>query len=56
MWTFVFLIGVAFNILYVPFSLGLDYDIYDEYYAIDVLAILIMLGDSSLRPFLAVDK
>jgi len=56
LWTFIFLIGITFNVFYVGFSLGLNYDIYDEYYLIDIVAILIMLGDSLLRPFLAVDK
>jgi len=42
--------------LYVPFSLGLDYQVEGKFVAIDLVATFIMIFDSFLRPFLAIDK
>jgi hypothetical protein len=42
--------------LYVPFSIGTDFEIQGAYFLIDVLAMLTMIGDSILRPFLAISR
>jgi len=54
-WTPIFTISMIYNILFVPFSIGLSYDIPAWYIVIDILAVLVTVGDSILRPFLAVD-
>jgi len=45
-----------YNLLYVPFSIGLDYQVEGKFIAIDVIATFILIFDSFLRPFLAIDK
>jgi len=42
--------------MFVPFSIGLNYDITGKYIAIDIVALVLTLVDSILRPFLAVNK
>jgi len=45
-----------FNLLYVPFAIGLSYQIPGYYITIDILVIVLMACDSLLRPFLAINK
>ena len=42
--------------MYVPFAIGLDFDIKGLYLIIDIAAVLITIVDSFLRPFLAINK
>jgi|LauGreDrversion4_2_1035121.scaffolds.fasta_scaffold34056_3 hypothetical protein len=56
MWSFIFIITFAYNIMYIPFAIGLDYHLPKELLFIDILAVLLTFLDSLLRPFLAIDK
>jgi hypothetical protein len=49
------MIALLYNLFIVPFSIGLDIDIKGGYYALDVLSMIIFLGDSILRSFLAIN-
>jgi hypothetical protein len=55
-WSAIFSVAYVYNVLYVPFSIGLDFEISGYYIIIDVLAVVIFITDSILRPFLAVNK
>jgi hypothetical protein len=46
---------LTYNFLFVPFSIGLRYDITGSYIAIDIIALVLTLIDSILRPFLAIN-
>jgi potassium channel len=45
-----------FNLLYIPFSIGLSYTLPKEFIFLDILAIVMYYLDSTLRSQLAVDK
>ncbi len=55
-WSTLFCIVFIYNLLYIPFSIGLRYDIPHQYIAIDIVAMSLTLVDSILRPFLAINK
>jgi hypothetical protein len=55
-WSTISSIAIIYNVFYVPFSIGLDFEIPSDFIAIDICAIIIILADSILRPFLAIDK
>lgn len=56
LWTFIFLIALIYNIIYVPFSIGLDVELKGSFIILDVLMIILMIMDSVLRCYLAVNK
>lgn len=45
----------GYNILYVPFSIGINFENEREYFVIDIMATIIFIIDSILRPFLAIN-
>lgn len=51
-----FILAFFFNLLYVPFSIGLRYEITGSFIGIDIIVIIITFIDSFLRPFLAISK
>lgn len=55
-WSVVFTIALAYNFLYVPFSIGLGVEAEGYFFILDVTAILVMIGDSIMRAYLAVNK
>lgn len=48
------MIGILFHTFYIPFAIGLNFEIEGSYIAIDVICIFIMILDSILRPYLAI--
>lgn len=55
-WSAIFSLVFIYNLLFVPFSIGLRYDIPNQYIAIDIIVLILTLIDSILRPFLAINK
>lgn len=55
-WTGIFLAGFLYHIFYVPYVIGLDFELPNEYLALDIVCICLMLIDSFLRPFLAINS
>jgi potassium channel len=55
-WSFIFLAAFVYNLIYIPFAIGLDFYMPKELIFIDILAVIITFFDSLLRPHLAVDK
>lgn len=51
-----FILTFLFNLLYVPFAIGLSYQIPGYYIIIDIAVVVLTLCDSILRPFLAINK
>jgi hypothetical protein len=56
MWTSIYCLVFVYNLLFVPFSIGLRYDIPGKYVVIDIVALALTLLDSIIRPFLAINK
>lgn len=55
-WSTLAVLTFLFNLLYVPFAIGLSYQIPGYYITIDIVVIVLMACDSLLRPFLAINK
>lgn len=49
-------LALAYNILFVPFSIALDYEILLRFQFIDYLSYALYLIDSLFRPLLAIDR
>lgn len=56
MWSAIFCLAYGYNGLFVPFSIGLDFELEGYYKLIDIAVVLIMIIDSAMRPFLAINK
>eukprot|EP00347_Sterkiella_histriomuscorum_P000063 403377328 len=54
-WNMIFVAAFIYNLLFVPFSIGLDYELQGSFIAIDIFAVLIFFADTVIRPFLAID-
>ncbi len=55
-WSLAFVVAFIYNLFYIPFSIGLSYDLPLTILFIDILAVVITFIDSILRPFLAVNR
>ena len=52
----VFCLAFVYQMFYVPFSIGTGFEIEGKAFVIDVLAMIIIIADSVLRPFLAINQ
>ena len=54
-WSVIFCIAFVYQLLYVPFSIGTGFEIEGTSFVLDVFSMSVMIVDSILRPFLAIN-
>ena len=55
-WSLLFTVTYFYNMFFIPFSIAFNCKVSGLFYIVDLVAVALMIGDSLLRPFLAINE